>query len=165
MQQFKYCPICAAALIEKSVDGRNRFTCGECGWINYRNPFPGISCLVMNKKGELLLIKRGIEPSKGAWALPGGFLELEESPEEAGCRELKEETGLEGSPGRQVGVTAHISPMYGHLLMIGIEYLVDVYDIKVGDDAADARFYPVGSFPDIPFASHRELINKFLEMG
>lgn len=164
MKQFKYCPFCSLCLVKKRVDGRNRLICGGCGWINYRNPIPVISCLVRNKKDEILLIKRGIEPSKGAWALPGGFLELEESPEEAGSRELKEETGLAGRPGRQVGVAAHISPLYGHLLMVGIEFLVDVYNVTAGDDAAEARFCAVNGLPDIPFASHRELINKFLQM-
>jgi 8-oxo-dGTP diphosphatase len=162
MQQFKYCPMCAAELAEEYVGGRDRYVCKKCAWINYRNPLPVISCLVQNKKGEILLIKRGIEPSKGEWALPGGFLELEETPEEAGKRELKEETGLDGRPGRQIGVNAHVSPMYGHLLMIGIEYIVDNYDLHVGDDAADAKFYPVDKLPRIPFKSHLKLIHDFL---
>ena len=155
--------MCAACLTEEHIDGRDRFICKKCGWINYRNPLPVISCLVLNRQGELLLIKRGIEPSKGAWALPGGFMEIEETPEEAGRRELKEETGLDGRPGRQVGVDAHISPMYGHLIMIGIEYLVDNFDLEIGDDAADAKFYPVDKLPEIPFKSHINLIRDFLK--
>lgn len=162
MKQFKFCPFCTEELSRKQIDGRERLFCGKCSWINYRNPLPVVSCLVSNPEGDLLLIKRGIEPSKGAWALPGGFFELEESPEEAGKRELKEETGLDGVAVRQVGVTTHVSPMYGHLLMIGLEYKVDSYNPVAGDDAESVEFFPQDALPKIPFESHLKLISDFL---
>lgn len=162
MKNYKFCPICGNNLGEKVLEGRERPFCVKCGWVHYVNPLPVVSCLVLNGKKELLLIKRGIEPAIGEWALPGGFLELEETPEEAGQRELAEETGLRGIPGRHIGINTHISPVYGHLLMIGIEYIVEDFTLKVGDDAEDAAFYPVGGLPDIPFLSHRKLIISFL---
>ncbi len=154
--------MCTSALETQQIEGRNRLTCPECGWINYRNPLPVASALVVNKKGELLLIKRGVEPAKGCWALPGGFIEVDETPEEAGERELFEETGIKGSPGRRVGVLRHDSPMYGSILIVGFEFIVESEEIAAGDDAMDARFFPTNELPEIPFEAHKKLIRVFL---
>lgn len=162
MEDFKFCPVCAAGLEKKKIEGRKRLACTSCGWINYLNPLPVISALVVNKRKELLLIKRGVEPSKGCWALPGGFMEIDETPIEAGKRELFEETGIKGSPGRLVGVMRHQSPMYGSILMVGFEFLIDDERITIGDDAMDAKFFPTEDLPEIPFESHRKLIQSFL---
>lgn len=160
VKPFKFCPFCGRALEMTDIEGRRRLFCEKCKWINYVNPLPVISCLVSDPNGRILLIKRGIEPSKGAWALPGGFFEQEESPEEAGKRELKEETNIDGTALRQVGVTTHLSPLYGYLLMIGVEYKAQHYNVKAGDDAEDAGFYPLDALPKIPFRSHHWLITK-----
>jgi len=80
----------------REEEGRKRLVCPACGWVNYENPIPSSAALVRNEKGEILLVKRGVEPGRGKWALPSGFIEIEETPEEACLRELKEETGLEG---------------------------------------------------------------------
>ena len=162
MEDYKFCPLCATSLGNQHIEGRDRLTCPECGWINYMNPLPVISCLVLNSKRELLLIKRGVEPSKGAWALPGGFMETDETPEEAGQRELFEETGIKGRVGRLVGVMRHQSTMYGGILMVGYEYKPESEEIATGDDAMDARFFPKEEIPEIPFESHRNLIELFL---
>jgi 8-oxo-dGTP diphosphatase len=162
MKKFKFCPFCGSVLGEALLEGRDRLSCGKCGWINYISPIPVVSCLVADARGGILLVKRGIEPSKGAWALPGGFFEVEESPEDAGKRELKEETGIDGVAVRQVGITTHLSPLYGHLIIIGIEYKAECYEVEAGDDAEDARFYSPEKLPDIPFTSHLTLIHKFL---
>lgn len=162
MDKFKFCPFCGETLVTSRVEGRDRLVCNKCDWVNYLNPIPVISCLVTDLEGRILLIKRGKEPSKGAWALPGGFFELEESPEEAGRRELKEETGIDGIAVRQIGVTTHLSSMYGYLVMIGVEFKTNDFTVVPGDDAEDARFYHVNELPPIPFISHLKLISNFL---
>ena len=164
MEDFRFCPMCASALKRDNVEGRDRLRCASCDWVNYKNPLPVIACLVLNLKKELLLIKRGVEPCKGCWALPGGFVEVDENPEEAGRRELEEETGIIATPGRQVGVNQHISSKYGAILMVGIEYLTKDFDLRVGDDAEDAKFFSITKLPKIPLESHRLLIEKFLSL-
>lgn len=163
MKTFKFCPICKCVLEASHVEGRERLICKKCGWINYRNPLPVASCLVKNSKDEILLIKRGVEPAKGCWALPGGFIELEESPREAGERELYEETGLKGKAGRLVGVKRHDSPLYGAIIMVGHEYIIEDETLTVGDDAMDAKFFQINDLPKIPFPTHHELIDEFLK--
>lgn len=160
-QNYKYCPLCAGALGSKFIEERDRLVCPDCGWINYRNPLPVVACLVRNPEGQLLLIKRGIEPCIGSWALPGGFIETEETIAEAGVRELREETGLRGSAGRLVDVCAQNSSKYGPILIAGMEFIVEGWELTVGDDAADAAFFPVATLPEIPFSAHRTIIEKF----
>ncbi len=125
------------------------------------NPVPVVSCLVRNSKGNLLLIKRGIEPEKGKWALPGGFQEVNETSEEAGRRELFEETGVKGEVVRLVGVHVQPSKTYGQVLMVGYEYKALNKTLKVGDDAADTKYFPKNKLPKIPFKSQRKLIKQF----
>ncbi len=164
IKRFKFCPFCAEPLAPRHLQGRERLICDKCGWVNYVNPLPVVACLVLDPAGKILLIRRGVEPAKGAMALPGGFFEQEESPEEAGRRELKEETGLDGIARRQVGVTTHLSREYGYLLMVGVEFQVTCLDITVGDDAEDAAFYPREKASEIPFRSHVTLISEFFRL-
>ncbi len=162
MKDFKFCPMCGDTLKTGPVEGRQRLHCKKCNWINYRNPLPVVSCLVKDPQGEVLLIKRGVEPCIGSWALPGGFIEIDENPAAAGARELKEETGLIGCPGRLIGVKSHKSPLYGAILMVGIEYFVGSFYTTTGDDALDAAFFSPSKLPEIPFPTHLELIDEFL---
>ena len=164
MKDYKYCPMCRSTLVWEHVDERDRLICKECAWIDYRNPKPVVSCLVLNSKGQLLLIKRGVEPCKGSWALPGGFIEVDETLREGGVRELKEETGLDGKPGRLVGIKIHESPVYGAILTIGLEFKIENEDLTTGDDACDSAFFSTDDLPEIPFSSQRELIRMFLAL-
>jgi 8-oxo-dGTP diphosphatase len=163
MQEYKFCPICGIKLERDQIEGRSRLTCKKCNWVDYHNPIPVIACLVSDSKGDILLIKRGVEPSKGEWALPGGFIEVDETLQDAGLRELREETGLEGKAGRLVGVHMQDSRMYGSVLVVGMEFVVDNKDIVIGDDAVDAKFVSPEKASDIPFVSHRRLIEEYLE--
>jgi len=161
MQEFKFCPICSSELKWDQIDGRKRLNCPECGWINYRNPIPVIQCLVSNKNGEVLLIKRGVEPYKGHWLLPGGFVEIDETVEEAGERELLEETNLKGRPGRLLGIYLQKSRTYEYVMVIGVEFITDKDDPAPGDDAAEVAYFSKENLPEIPFQSHLDLISAF----
>lgn len=112
-----------------------------------------------------MLVKRGIEPYIGEWSIPGGFIEIKETIPEAGSRELLEETGLIGKPGRLVGATIQKGKIYAAVLIVAYEYIVkDNSTLTAGDDAQDAAFFAPEKIPRIPLESHRYLIKKFLEM-
>ncbi len=162
MRDYSYCPMCRSPLIEKKMDGRGRLVCQSCAWVCYKNPLPAVACLVPDKKGGILLVRRAIEPYKGKWCIPGGFVESDETLPEAGRRELREETGLTGTAGRLVGAHVQKSRMYGAVLVVGLEFTVEHEEITAGDDAADARFMPENALPDIPVESHRKLIREYL---
>lgn len=122
-----------------------------------------VSCLVADPNGDVLLVKRGIEPCIGSWALPGGFMEIDETPEAAGKRELFEETGLRGDPGEVIGIKMHESKLYGAVLVIGIEFKVLEFNPKAGDDALEARFFSSKDRPLIPFKHQESLLRSFLD--
>ncbi|WP_338109506.1 NUDIX hydrolase [Pseudomaricurvus alkylphenolicus] len=90
----KYCFQCASPMDVECPDGdtHERYVCKRCGYIAYQNPKILVACIA-TWQDKLLLIKRGIEPAKGLWSVPAGFMECGETPEEAAARELYEETG------------------------------------------------------------------------
>ena len=160
MEKYKFCPICSEGLSKGFIEERDREYCKKCGWIRYLNPIPVVACIV-EKRGELLLIKRGIEPKKGSWALPGGFVEFDETPYVAAERELKEETGLKSIAEKIVGVELQKSSMYGYVLVIGVSLKTKEGTLIAGDDAMDVKFFKKNDLPFIPFLSHKKLIENY----
>ncbi|WP_051789539.1 NUDIX hydrolase [Endozoicomonas montiporae] len=93
---MKYCSHCGARVRQEIPNGDNRprDVCGECGMIHYQNPRVVAGCLPVYDN-KVLLCRRAIEPRKGLWTLPGGFLELGETIEQGAIRETFEEAGAE----------------------------------------------------------------------
>ena len=164
MEKYKYCPMCGEILKNGVTDGLDRLSCKKCAWVNYLNPIPVVASIVLNEKKEILLVKRKVAPSVGCWALPGGFIELNETPAKAGKRELFEETGIKANPGRLIGTELQKSSMYGYVLVVGMEFIAKSKKIMPGDDAMDAKFIPLKKLPKIPFKSHCLLIDAYLKL-
>ncbi|MCD6448613.1 MAG: NUDIX hydrolase [Thermoplasmata archaeon] len=112
---------------------------------------------VLIKGDKILLIRRKNEPFKGKWALPGGFVEYGETVEEAVLREFEEEVGLKARIKKLLGVYSKPDrDPRGHV--ISIVFLLDAEgEAKAGDDAADARFFPLDNLPPLAF-DHEEII-------
>jgi NAD+ diphosphatase len=90
---IKYCPKCGSS--EFSYKPDNSFLCANCEFHLYINASAAVAALIVNEKGELLLTRRAVEPQKGMLDLPGGFVDVMESAEQALCREIKEELNLD----------------------------------------------------------------------
>jgi len=103
---LNYCSRCGAELRFGPIDGdhRDRLSCAACGFIAYVNPRLVVTTLPITPAGEVVLLRRGIEPGRGAWAQPGGFLEIDETVREGAIRETLEETGLIVEPGEIIGL-------------------------------------------------------------
>jgi 8-oxo-dGTP diphosphatase len=106
----EFCPYCAAKLIEKEWEGQNRLYCETCAGAIYENPVPASCLVVVDHRDRIVLVRRSVEPKKGYWCLPGGFMELGETPEEAALRELVEETGLTVEDLQLRGFCTEVSP-------------------------------------------------------
>ena len=127
----------------------------------YPRPMLTADCVVTNTRDEVLLIRRGNDPFKGCWALPGGFMEMDETIERCAVRELMEETGLEADEAslRLVGVySAPGRDPRGRTVTAA--YAVRVSDgtqAAAGDDAAELRWWPLTALPPLAF-DHAQII-------
>ena len=156
----EFCSYCGLRLIEKSFGKRVHWYCPKCDRIHYENPLPAVAALVLNQKNQLLLVKRSVEPAKDMWCLPGGFIEIGESIEEAVLRELEEETGLKGEIGGVVDFFSQRSQHYGALLIFGYRAKILGGELKAGDDAQEVDFFDLDALPPLAFLSHQRLIDK-----
>jgi ADP-ribose pyrophosphatase YjhB (NUDIX family) len=91
---WHFCPHCGTAIEPHA----GKAHCDACGNVEYDKSAPTASALVVDREGRVLLAKRAIEPDKGKWDCPGGFLEAGEHPLDGLRRELREETGLDVEP-------------------------------------------------------------------
>jgi 8-oxo-dGTP diphosphatase len=160
----RFCPYCGASLATRESDGRLRLYCEVERRFIYENPIPAATGIVLDDAGRILLIRRKIEPGKGLWALPGGFIETRESPEDAAIRELEEECGIAARDGSLVDIIYQESAFFGtSILIIGYSFGGFEGEIRAGDDAEDVRFYPFDDLPRTAFESHGRMIRRFLE--
>jgi ADP-ribose pyrophosphatase YjhB (NUDIX family) len=86
---FTHCPACGSSLFILNNEKSKR--CLDCGFVYYMNPSAAVAAFILNEEGELLVCRRGKEPEKGTWDLPGGFVDGNETAEAAMKREIKEE--------------------------------------------------------------------------
>jgi len=155
----RFCLSCGSKLSRKTDQNNvQRIFCPSCGWSYYANPIPVSACVVLNERNELLLIKRKNEPNPGAWALPSGYVEIDETAEECAVHELLEETGLIGEVDEFLGFFFQSSPLYKRVITFGFLMKIAGGELKPGDDALDGRYYSLDNLPDIPFSSHIKLI-------
>jgi ADP-ribose pyrophosphatase YjhB (NUDIX family) len=107
---LNFCTRCGESLAFGAVEGedRHRLACPSCNFVAYVNPRLVVTTIPVNDDGEVVLLRRGIEPGRGSWAQPGGFLEVDETVTEAAIRETLEETGLIVEPGEIVGLYSRL---------------------------------------------------------
>lgn len=107
---------------------------------------------------KILLVKRGIEPFKGKWALPGGFLRMDETIEQCAMRELKEETSFEQVYMEQFGVFSDLDrDPRGRIITTAFYALVRMHDVIGGDDAEEAQWFNLSEIPVLAFDHDRIL--------
>ena len=137
----RYCYICGGPLSLACPDGEDRIReiCESCGWINYVNPKVQVA-IVATCNNKMLWMQRAEEPRKGYWGLPGGFMEIDESPQEAAVREAREETGIELNPeSTELYVVGNIRSVNEvHLIFRGE---CSSSELKHGPEALDACWF------------------------
>ena len=159
---FVYCVRCGGKLVEEDIEGKLRLQCVGCGHIQYLNPVPAVGvCLEQN--GRVLLVQRAVEPRKGLWQVPAGFLEVDEDVTECALREIEEETNLKVRLSGLQGVySVFDDPRYICLLVIYRGAIIDGM-LRAGDDASDARFFAPDDLPPIAFECHRAVVSDFFK--
>ncbi|HPA13926.1 MAG TPA: NUDIX domain-containing protein [Desulfobacterales bacterium] len=162
---FKYCPGCGSADFIFQTD--HSFKCLDCGLHYYINSSASVAALIENADGNLLLTRRLKDPMKGSLDLPGGFVDVLETAEEALKREIKEELNLEikefqffaSSPNRY----RFDGIVYFTLDLAFLCKIVSFDDIKPDDDAADYIFLPPAqiNLEEVGFESIKNIIASY----
>ncbi len=156
---YRFCPECGEQLEARKMDERCLQACPKCRFVHYNNPRPCVGVLVLRGR-QVLLVQRAVEPFKGYWDIPGGFLNWDEHPAEAARREMLEETGLAVVPMEVLGFW---TDRYGEedYYTLNICYLAQAAggEEKAGSDAVTLRWFPLDDLPEkIAFSWEREAL-------
>lgn len=134
--------------------------CDHCSHEMYINPIPVAVVLVKTNKG-VMLVKRAIPPQIGHWALPGGFINEGETAQEAGRRELKEETGLDYQ-GPLLLMEVASSSNRKQMMVFFTTEIIDVsnYLFQANEEASEVKF--VSQIETLAFETHTQILTRLL---
>lgn len=142
LSKFSFCPVCGSS--DFVVNNEKSKKCISCGFVYYFNSSAAVVAFIYNKEGELLICRRAKNPAKDTLDLPGGFVDENETAEEAICREVKEETNLTID---HVSYCFSLPNIYNysdfevHTLDLFFECEVSSFDeLIVADDVSEAFF-------------------------
>lgn len=166
MYNYTYCTNCGEKLTKGSS---SLYICPKCDFHLYINPKPAAGIVIANPQGEILLIKRSRNPKKNYWDIPGGFINAEETAEEAAKREAKEETGIQFSQLQFLGTYVLKYPHKG----ITHDVICIVYSAKLvqsppvftnSAESSQIKFFPPNKIPfaKLAFNNSIQAIRQFL---
>jgi len=168
---YSFCPVCGTQLDRsgQTVSVREIYTCARCGFEFWQNSKPAVGALVVRVIDgipHILLARRGINPHKGMWDLPGGYLKNGEPPEEGLAREMREELGTTISHLRFVTAGIDEYPREDVAeearFVLSLHYRCEIPPdavLRADDDVEEARWFPFDALPDkIAFNTNRRAI-------
>lgn len=159
MTAFQHCHWCGAAF--GAVQGFPR-VCSACGNSTYRNPIP-VSVILLPVERGLLTVRRAIEPRKGQLALPGGFVNFDESWQAAGVREVFEETNIQLDPHSIRDWWTRSTPD-GMILIFGLAQPIRRADVPSDFDRSETEALVVIDAPQVlAFPLHNEAMQAYFE--
>jgi len=142
LHQFHFCPKCGSNNFVENNEKSKK--CTDCGFVYYFNSSAAVVAIIENEKNEILVATRVADPAKGTFDLPGGFIDMHETAEEAVCREVLEETGL------QIHSVEYLFSIPNIYVYSGFEvHTVDMFfrcntknfsGLKANDDVAELQF-------------------------
>ena len=141
----RYCMHCGERLSSATPenDTKRRLVCIGCGFVHYINPRPVAGTLPVRADGQILLTRRDIEPRRGMWVFPGGFMDVGETAEEAAIRETREEAHLEVANLSLLGVYTRLEPG-----VVVIVYAADALgEAEVGDETSEIGWFHPDAIP------------------
>ena len=160
---YAFCPMCGGDLETRSIKTSEpeRLVCARCGFIFYLDPKVAVGTIITDEVGDIVLVRRAIEPGYGKWVFPGGFVDRGEEVLVAAVREAREETGLEVRLERLLNVYS-----YKGSVPVIIVYTATMIGgcLACDDEGLEARFFAPETIPwnDLAFRSTREALADFL---
>lgn len=163
---FTHCPACGSAKFVQNNQKSKR--CESCGFVFYMNASAAVAAFIVNKAGDLLVCRRGKEPEKGTLDLPGGFVDDNESAEQAVIREIEEELQAKVTESRYLFSLPNRYKYSGLMIptldMFFACKLEDITNLKPSDDVADCFFVPLNELKPELFGleSIKKAVGMFL---
>jgi ADP-ribose pyrophosphatase YjhB (NUDIX family) len=159
---IKFCTSCGNAVEYREKYGAVRPVCPACGHTHFIDPKVAV-CVLVERSGQVLLIRRRGEPERGKWSLPAGFVDAGEAPARAAEREALEETGLRVRVTALLDVIARSEAVEGADILIVYRAEVMAGEPAAGDDADEARYFPREQLPaELAFASTRIVLEQWV---
>lgn len=158
-EEIAFCPLCGNPLYTKKRFDKPRRSCSECGYVHFTDPKVGVGVLVA-KEQKVLLVRRAVDPERGKWSIPAGYLDRGEDPKETAVREAKEETGLEVVVDGLVDVYYNPPEQGGASIFILYRAILIGGEVQAGDDADDVGFFGIDELPELAFSSTRAAIHN-----
>lgn len=156
LTRFRHCPVCGSS--EWVINNEKSKRCSACGFVYYGNMSAAVAVIILNQRGELLVCRRKKEPAAGTLDLPGGFVDIGETAEEAALREIQEELGLHVT---HLSYFASIpndylySDMVIHTLdLLFVGHVADFSNMVAADDVSEAFFMPLNTISPDDFGLH-----------
>ncbi len=138
--------------------------CAACGNASFLNPLP-VAVILLPVDDGLLLVRRNIEPQKGWLALPGGYINLGESWQQAGAREVLEETGIMIDPDGIREFRVKSAPNGGTLLIFGLARPIGARDLPRFEPNEETQEVCIVTAPkELAFSTHTETLHEYFEI-
>ncbi len=153
----RFCQQCGAPLRRRVAFGRRRQLCPQCGYVHFNDPKVAVGVLAQ-RRGQLLLVRRNLEPHIGEWSFPSGYVDAGETLEDAAVRETREETGLDVRIQRLLG--AYSAPG-DRVIFIAFAGRVTRGRIEVGWECQDVRFFPPDALPPLAFPHDADIVRAW----
>jgi ADP-ribose pyrophosphatase YjhB (NUDIX family) len=162
LEDVRFCPRCGSG-DDTTVDFPRSITCAACGYAAFYNPKPVACAIVGDRDDRLILMRRATEPRRGAWTLPGGFVDLGEAVEDAAQREIEEEVGVKADIHRLVGV---YSKPTEHTVKVVYAATTEGTP-RITDEALEVRAFDPMDIPwqELAFWSDAQALRDFLGDG
>ena len=164
---FSYCPKCGLMSLTQTSD--KSFLCNDCGFVFYLNTAASVAGIILGREERLLVVVRKYDPAKGSWDLPGGFIDADESAEDAVVREVKEELNLEVTKIKYFGSFPN-TYVYGDVTYstLDITFVCEVRsleNIQASDDAESYKFVSLDNIDLEKFGllSMRKIVAEYIK--
>ncbi|MBN1680412.1 MAG: NUDIX hydrolase [Anaerolineae bacterium] len=156
-----FCQVCGHALVDRMAYGQMRRVCPECNYIHFSDPKVA-AVVFIERENHVLLVRRRVNPERGKWALPAGYIDDGEDPRSAARREVAEETGLDVKITRLLDVQAG-SPDSGASIVIIYAAQALSGTAQAHDDVDGVLWYAAGDpLPELAFDSTRTMLDAWI---
>lgn len=152
-----FCQVCGHAMSDRVIYGRQRRVCPACGYVHFDDPKVA-AVVFVEREQRVLLVQRAMNPERGKWALPGGYVDFGEDPAQAAVREVYEETGIRVTITELVAVRSNGGP-----IVITYAAQAEHGTPFAGDDAHAVRWFSAHeALPELAFESTRTMLEDWI---